>query len=120
MHATYWFRYGETSSYGRLTPVRDVDFTDRPARHVSQPIAGLSAGKTYHYSLCADDEEPGSGRLCGPDQTFATYAFPVGVAFAYVWTRAARRIPVRRGDRGQLSPLIPPAAALRLQPTPVR
>lgn len=74
---TYWFRYGETSSYGELTPVRDIDFTDRPAHHVSEPIAGLSAGTTYHYSLCADDEDPGVGAVCSPDQTFGT---PIGSA----------------------------------------
>ena len=42
--ATYSFRYGETPSYGQPTPVRDIDFTDRPARNVSEPIAGLSGG----------------------------------------------------------------------------
>ena len=61
--ATYWFRYGETPSYGQRTPVRDIDLTDRPARHVSEPIAGLSAGKAYHYSLCAEDGENEGVRL---------------------------------------------------------
>ena len=109
---TYWFRYGETSSYGELTPVRDVDFTDRPAHHVSEPITGLSAGTAYHYSLCADDEDPGVGAVCSPDQTFGTYAFPVGVAFAYVTdlgSAAVFQYDVAVG--GHLSPLIPPTAA---------
>src|SRR4051794_38192789 len=67
VHATYWFQHGETASYGKLTPVRDVDFTDRPARHVSEPIVGLSAGATYHYSLCVDDEDPAVDAFCSPD-----------------------------------------------------
>jgi hypothetical protein len=75
--ATYWFRYGETVSYGQRTPVRDIDFIDRPARHVSEPIAGLSAGKAYHYSLCAEDSENSGAALCSPDQIFG---IPIGSA----------------------------------------
>jgi hypothetical protein len=75
--ATYWFRYGETPSYGQRTPARGIDLTDRPARHVSEPIAGLSAGKTYHYSLCAEDSENSGAPLCSPDQIFG---IPIGSA----------------------------------------
>jgi hypothetical protein len=74
LQGTYWFEYGETSTHDRLTPVRDIDFTDQAAHHVSEPIAGLSAGTTYHYSLCAEDSE---NSFCSPDRTFGT---PIGAA----------------------------------------
>ncbi len=117
--ATWWFKYGETGSYGKLTPVRDVDFTDQPAHHVSEPVVGLTAGTTYHYSLCVDDQDPADA-FCGPDQTFGTYSFPVGVAFAYVTDTGGQAVfQYDVAVDGHLSPLIPPTAATGPQPIPV-
>jgi hypothetical protein len=39
---------------------------------VSEPTTGLTASSSYHYRLCAKDQDPTAGANCTPDQTFAT------------------------------------------------
>ena len=47
--------------------------TNENPHPVSAPIAGLSAGTTYHWQLCVNDHDPDTGLLRG-DQTFTTKA----------------------------------------------
>jgi lysophospholipase L1-like esterase len=74
----YWFEYGTSTAYGTKTPDRSLQF---PAGHtwedhgmaVSEPIAGLRPGTTYHYRVCTSPGiEPGSRGCLGQDQTFTT------------------------------------------------
>ena len=64
---TYWFQYGQTTSYGSRTTERSVpsDFSGA----VSERVAGLAANTTYHFRVCARNVD-GSG--CGRDVTFRT------------------------------------------------
>ena len=61
----YFFEYGATTAYGTNTP-------DRAAPNgtplVSEPIAGLTPGTTYHYRIVA------FGEVAGGDVTFTTTA----------------------------------------------
>jgi hypothetical protein len=41
---------------------------------VSEPVSGLAPGTTYHYRLCAQDQEPDVGAFCSHDETFTTIA----------------------------------------------
>lgn len=65
---SYWFEYGETTSYGsQTTPVAgvtgDVDLT------VSAAVTGLDAETGYHYRLVV---ETADGIVYGGDQYFTT------------------------------------------------
>ncbi len=44
---------------------------------MSEPVAGLEPGTTYHYAVCAEDSENPGDAFCSPDQIVAT---PLGVA----------------------------------------
>ena len=68
----YWFRYGEMAEYGSVTPRRAIQLTAGNRSSVSEPVTGLEAGTTYHFAVCADDQEPGSRPVCGADNLFAT------------------------------------------------
>lgn len=77
--AGYHFEYGTTTAYGSRVPLS----TEAPAGNqraplaVSQFIAGLQPGTTYHYRLVAENAV---GRTDGVDHTFTTVdpseAFP--------------------------------------------
>ena len=71
----YHFEYGTSTAYGQLAPVPDsyTPITAKPLA-VSQPLAGLQAGTTYHYRLVASS--PGATEVKGPDETFATLPIP--------------------------------------------
>jgi alpha-tubulin suppressor-like RCC1 family protein len=70
----YWFRYGETSSYGSETPRGTIDVEDDQAHPVSEPVAGLSPDTAYHWQMCvADREEDPPRTICSKDQTLATH-----------------------------------------------
>jgi hypothetical protein len=69
---TYWFRYGKTTSYGQETPHQPIDFTAGVRQGVTEPIESLEPATTYHYSLCAEDQDPAFDALCSADSTFTT------------------------------------------------
>jgi hypothetical protein len=68
--ATYRFEYGSTGAYGYETPPRSAG-TPNAEEPVSEGVAGLSPGTTYHYRLVAAS---GSGVGAGADSTFTTPA----------------------------------------------
>jgi Tol biopolymer transport system component len=85
----YWFRYGKTRAYGAATPTRTIANDTPGERHpVSEPLAGLERHTTYHFQLCARDEEESSPRLvCSKDRTFTTEAAPDVARLAYISDR---------------------------------
>jgi hypothetical protein len=69
----YWFEYGQTTAYGNGTPQRTVFIDDDQAHPVSEPVSGLSPGTTYHWRICArDDQEQPPRTNCSADQTLTT------------------------------------------------
>ncbi len=69
---TYWFRYGKTTSYGLETPHQPIDFTANVSQGVADLIESLDHHTTYHYSLCAEDQDPAVDALCSGDSSFTT------------------------------------------------
>jgi streptogramin lyase len=73
---SYRFEWGETTSYGSFAPLAytlvDSDSSDHP---VSQTLAGLRAGTTYHYRVVATSS---IGTTMGDDLTFTTPLPPPG------------------------------------------
>jgi hypothetical protein len=71
---SYHFVYGPTSAYGSSIPVPE-GFTPSNDEDdaVSEQLAGLQAGTTYHFALIATN---GAGTVTGPDETFTTAAVP--------------------------------------------
>lgn len=73
-HATtYFFKYGETASYGQETSVISAG-SGTSSTPVSAPLTGLSPETTYHFRLVANNS---SGEATGSDQTFTTTSTPV-------------------------------------------
>jgi hypothetical protein len=68
----YWFRYGKTASYGQETPHQGISFTANVRQNVTELIEALEPATTYHYSLCAEDQDPAVDALCSGDETFTT------------------------------------------------
>ena len=83
-----YFKYGTTTAYGTRVAARVEDgncwvgyypdfsacFNPGPANTVhkySVPVAGLAPNTTYHFSLCANDEDPDRD-ICLNDKTFKT------------------------------------------------
>jgi hypothetical protein len=66
----YYFNYGTTMLYGQATPERHT--ASASAVPVSEAIAGLMPGTTYHYQLVAS----GSTSVAGDDGTFTTDPLP--------------------------------------------
>ncbi len=77
-YATYYFEYGPTTSYGTSVPVPSgrVPGFGSAAVNVSQAVAGLPAGTTYHYRVVAANDV---GSVQGSDKTFTTNHAPVAV-----------------------------------------
>jgi plastocyanin len=72
-HATtYFFKYGETASYGQETSVASAG-SGTSSTPVSAPLTGLSPETTYHFLLVANNS---SGTDEGDDQTFTTTSTP--------------------------------------------
>jgi hypothetical protein len=71
----YHFEYGTTTAYGSFEPIPEgyTPLTGETLT-VSQSVAGLQAGTTYHYRLVADN--PGGVRVAGPNETFTTLPAP--------------------------------------------
>jgi hypothetical protein len=72
--ASYHFEYGTTTAYGSIAPIPDLYAVPGYAENkISQVIAGLRPGTTYHYALVAADV---AGIVSGPDETFTTPSVP--------------------------------------------
>jgi hypothetical protein len=63
---TYYFQFGPTVAYGRLTPAASLPSGSKSVK-VGQAVTGLLPG--YHYRLVATNEH---GLTDGKDRTFAT------------------------------------------------
>jgi hypothetical protein len=70
----YLFEYGPSAAYGTNTPTSMVG-DDDTTHSVSQGIAGLAPGVTYHYRAVATNF---GGTTLGPDLIFTTPAVPLG------------------------------------------
>ncbi len=68
--AEYYFQYGSSANYGRITPAGGAELSDytQPSR-VSQAISGLKASTEYHFRLVV---KSASGTTYGADHTLST------------------------------------------------
>ena len=67
---TYQFEYGTTTSYGSKAPATATSLgSGTTSMEVSQPIAGLTPGATYHFRISATNA---AGTSRGEDRTFTT------------------------------------------------
>lgn len=76
----YVFQYGPTKSYGAQSPLAPAGNGTSTVK-VSQAVAGLQPGITYHYRIVA--ASPG-GTTKGLDHAFATPKIPLSLAIAGV------------------------------------
>jgi hypothetical protein len=76
----YVFQYGTTSGYGGQTPLAPAGNGTISIR-LSQAVAGLQPGTTYHYRIVAVNS---SGTANGKDHTFKTASVPLSVQIAGV------------------------------------
>jgi hypothetical protein len=72
---SYAFQYGPTSAYGAQSPLAPAG-NGTVTIKVSQAVAGLQPGVTYHYRVIATG--PG-GTTKGADRTFTTPKIPLSV-----------------------------------------
>ena len=71
---TYYFEYGQTTSYGTKVPISPKAVgAGFAAVAVSQALTGLVQGTTYHYRLAAKNA---AGSQTGDDQTLTTLKAP--------------------------------------------
>jgi Tol biopolymer transport system component len=71
--AEYWWRYGTSSSYGNETPHATIATPATGLVPVSRPVSGLTASTTYHFQVCAQDQQESPPRtICSEDRTFTT------------------------------------------------
>jgi hypothetical protein len=109
---SYYFIYGPTASYGSSSPVSSAG-SGTTSTKVSQAIADLQAGTTYHFRLVATGP---AGTNSGADRTFATPAIPLSLRIA------AAPNPVVFGNAffidGTLSGTNAANRAVQLQETP--
>ncbi len=68
----YYFQYGETSSYGDVSPTEPAGSGAEPVSVIST-ISGLKSSTTYHYRIVAYNAE---GTSYGGEQTFTTPILP--------------------------------------------
>ena len=54
------------------TPTRSVDFVVSELHPVSEPVDGLSPGRAYYYTVCAEDSENPGDPFCSPFQSLRT------------------------------------------------
>ncbi len=68
---TYYFQYGESTSYGTNIPVPpgDIGSGESPVSVPAAELSGLKIGTTYHYRVVASNEY---GTTYGLDETFKT------------------------------------------------
>jgi hypothetical protein len=70
---TWWFEYGTSVSYGLKTASHSAG-SGTTARAVSDGVTKLTAGKSYHFRLVAQNS---SGRVYGLDHVFTTVGAPI-------------------------------------------
>jgi sugar lactone lactonase YvrE len=71
---SYWFEYGETTSYGAKIPISPESIgSGNSAIAVSQPVTGLTQGTTYHFRVVATNTV---GTTNGADKTLTTLKAP--------------------------------------------
>jgi len=73
---TWWFDYGTTTKYGKLTAHRSAG-SKAGTQTVTAPLTALAATTTYHYRLVAQSD---GGTRYGADLTFATAGVSLTVA----------------------------------------
>ena len=72
---TYYFEYGQTTSYGKSAPIPHGSVGSGVVwKAVSQSIAALEQESTYHYRLVATNS---SGTTYGQDHTVATIPWTI-------------------------------------------
>jgi sugar lactone lactonase YvrE len=77
---TYWFEYGETTSYGTKVPLTPESVGSGTTNvSVSQSISGLSQSTTYHFRVLA---EASGETVTGEDTSFTTAGFNFSFAEA--------------------------------------
>jgi hypothetical protein len=76
----YVFQYGTTAGYGGQTPLAPAGNGTISIR-LSQGVAGLQPGTTYHYRIVAASS---AGTSNGKDRTFKTASIPLSVQIAGV------------------------------------
>ncbi|HWY90168.1 MAG TPA: hypothetical protein VNY31_05795 [Solirubrobacteraceae bacterium] len=76
----YVFQYGTTSGYGGQTPLAPAGNGTISIR-LSQSVAGLAPGTTYHYRIVAASS---AGTANGHDRTFKTASVPLSLQIAGV------------------------------------
>jgi hypothetical protein len=76
----YVFQYGTTSAYGGQTPLAPAG-NGTISIKLSQGVAGLQPGTTYHYRIVAVSS---AGTSNGHDRTFKTASIPLSVQIAGV------------------------------------
>jgi hypothetical protein len=69
---TWWFEYGTSTAYGLKTASNSAG-SGTTAQAVSAGITRLTAGKSYHFRLVAQNS---SGRVFGLDRLFTTVGAP--------------------------------------------
>ena len=75
---TWWFEYGASVSYGQKTASHSAG-SGTTARAVSDGVTKLTAGKSYHFRLVAQNS---SGRVFGLDRLFTTVGAPTATTGA--------------------------------------
>jgi len=78
LSTTWWFEYGTSVSYGQKTASQSAG-SGTTARAVSDGVAKLTAGKSYHFRLVAQNS---SGRVFGLDRVFTTIGAPTATTGA--------------------------------------
>jgi hypothetical protein len=68
----YWFEYGPTTAYDTSTTPDTAHVDAGTPTSVAVPVEDLQPGTTYHYRLCAVDEDADPQGICGADRTFTT------------------------------------------------
>ena len=74
----YWVQFGPTTAYGSESAHQTVTAQQNQVLPVSVLIAGLAAGTSYHYRLCASDSQQQGGPGCGEDRRLTTQAVDCG------------------------------------------
>jgi hypothetical protein len=68
-----WFEYGETTTYGQRTDAANLGAGTHPSGYdLATKLRELQGGTTYHFRLCAADDDNQGNPGCSADRTFTT------------------------------------------------